>query len=231
MAETKPEASKRGIGKDAVMEARGDARTWSWAASGAEADARRLDADKLVGERLREIRYFTLDYRRDELHPDLIDGGPRTIDAESEWDDPPWLYDGFDAVDYGFEMITESGATFSLTWDPPRDHEGIGLQPIPMLGSGVRRDADVAIWPLGERAASWSALIGSRIAGVDLHYLPWDEERGSMWCPHITFRGEQGRVEVVLGDSRAGRLFPSADNVAVLHPDAYLPAWPSSARE
>jgi hypothetical protein len=198
---------------------------WSWAASGAEADARRHDANKLVGEPLRGIHYFTLDYRRDELHPELIVDGPRTIDAESEWNDPTWLYDGFDAVDYGFEVITESGATFSLTWDPPGDHEGIGLQPIPMLGSGVRRDADLAIWVVGDRAASWTAMVGRLVAGVDLHYVPWDEERGSMWCPHITLHGEQGRVEVVMGDSQDGTLVPSADNVAVLHPDASLPAW------
>jgi hypothetical protein len=179
----------------------------------------------LVGERVRAIRYFTLDYRRHELHPELIDGGPRIIDAESEWSEPTWLYDGFDAMDYGFEVITESGATFSLTWDPPGDQEGIGLQPAPMLGSSVRSDADVAIWTLGDRAASWAPLVGRLITRVDLHYVSWDEDRGSMWCPHITLYGEQGRVEVVMGDSQDGTLVPSADNVAVLHPGASLPAW------
>ena len=36
------------------------------------------------GNASRRVRYFTLDYRRHEMHPELIDGGPRTIDAESE---------------------------------------------------------------------------------------------------------------------------------------------------
>lgn len=38
----------------------------------------------LVGERVRAIRYFTMDYRRHELHPELIGSGPRTINDESE---------------------------------------------------------------------------------------------------------------------------------------------------
>jgi hypothetical protein len=47
------------------------------------------------------------------------------------------------------------------------------------------------------------------------------------WCPHITLRGEAGRVEVVMGDCDDGALVPSADNVAVLHPDKALPDWSS----
>ena len=220
-------ATGLGNGKTAAMEvgAWSEGRVWSWAASGAEADARRREANALVGERIGAVRYFTLDYRRHELHPELIGGGPRTIDAESEWIEPTWLYDGFDAVDYGLEVTTESGATFSLTWDPPGDHEGIGLQPLPMLGSGVRSDADVAVWAVGDWAGVWTPMIGRLVTGVDLHYVPWDGERGSLWCPHITFHGEDNRVEVVMGDSHDGTLVPSADNVAVLHPGTSLPAW------
>ncbi|GAB3055481.1 hypothetical protein GCM10027053_15430 [Intrasporangium mesophilum] len=203
----------------------GGGRVWSWAASSTEADARRRDANELVGERIRDVVYYTLDYRREELHPELIDGGPRSIEAEAEWKEPTWLYDGFDAMDYGLEITTQSGVAFSLTWDPPGDREGIGLQRTPMLGSGVRRDADVAIWVVGERAASWASIVGTRVTSVDLHYVPWDERQGSLWCPHITFHGGRGRVEVVMGDSRDGVLVPSADNVAVLHPDTPLPAW------
>ena len=205
--------------------AEGEARVWSWAASSAEVAARRREADGLVGERIRAIRYFTIDYRREELRPELLDRGPRTVDAVSEWSEPTWVYDGFDALDYGFEVITESGATFSLTWDPPGAREGIGLQTAPMLGSGVRSDADVAIWEIGVRTASWTRMFGCLITGVDLHYVPWDDARGSLWCPRITFRSEQGRVEVVMGDSQDGKLVPSADNVAVLHPDTRIPAW------
>jgi hypothetical protein len=190
-----------------------------------EAEARRLDARALVGERIRAVRYYTLDYRRHELHPELIDGGPRTIDTESEWDEPTWLFAGFDAMDYGLEITTDSGTTFSLTWDPPGEREGIGLQRMPMLGSGVRGDADVAIWDVGGRTVSWTPMVGRRVTGVDLHYVPWDEERGSLWCPHMTFHGEGGDVEVVMADSWDGLLVPSANNVAVLHPGQSLPAW------
>lgn len=63
---------------------------WSWAASAAEAEARRRDADELVGARLRAVRYFTLDYRRHELTPELIDDGPRSVVAELEWNEPTW---------------------------------------------------------------------------------------------------------------------------------------------
>jgi hypothetical protein len=203
----------------------GDERVWSWAASRVEADARQRDANELVGHRVRAVRYFTLDYRRHELHPELMESGPRVIDAESEWREPTWLYDGFDAVDYGFEVRTDSDAVFSLTWDPPGEREGIGLQRLPMLGSGVSGDADVAIWDVGERAASWMPMVGRRVLGVDLHYEAWDQEAGSLWCPHITLRGEHGRIEIVMGDSEHGVLVPSADNVAVLHPGRALPAW------
>jgi hypothetical protein len=171
------------------------------------------------------VRYYTLDYRRYELHPDLVESGPRSIDAESEWTEPTWQFDGFDAMDFGLEFTTESGAAFSVTWDPPGDHEGIGLQRIPILGSGVRTNADVAIWEVGERTVSWASMVGRRVTGVDLHYIPWDEESGSLWCPHITFHSEASPVEVVMGDAQGGALVPSADNVAVLHPGTSLPGW------
>lgn len=144
-------------------------RVWSWAASKAEADARRQEALFLVGQRLTAVRYFTLDYRRFELRPDLVDRGPRLVEADSEWDVPTWSYNGFDAMDYGLEVTTDSGTVFSLTWDPPGECEGIGLQPEPMLGSAVRSDADVAIWDVTHRAASWVPVIHRRITGIDLH--------------------------------------------------------------
>lgn len=205
----------------------GEGRQWSWAASEVEADARRRDAEKLVGQSIQAVRYYMLDHRRDDLRPDLIGDGPRVIDGAAEWSEPMWLCDGFDAVDYGFEVTTDSGAVFSLTWDPPSDREGIGMQPVPLLGSAVMSDADVAIWDVGERSASWAPMIGRRVAGVNLHYFPWDEPTGGLWCPRITFHGEDACVEVLMGECRDGVLVSSSDNVAVLHPGASLPAWVS----
>lgn len=201
----------------------GDGRAWSWAASPAEATARHHEANALVGQRIRQIHYYTIDYEREDRCRDLIGTGPRLIDDEAEWTAPTWLYDGFDAMDFGMEIATDSGATFSLTWDLPGEREGIGLQPVAMLGSGVTSDADVAIWDVGERAASWVPLFGQEVTRVELHYVPWDEARGSLWCRRITFHSQAGRVEVILGDSEKGALVPSSDNVAVLHPGVPLP--------
>ena len=92
----------------------------------------------------------------------------------------------------------------------------------PLLAQGY---ADVAIWDVGERTTSWTPMVGRRVTAVNLHYIPWDEGTGSRWCPHITFYGEDGHVEVVMGDSQDGALVPSADSVAVLHPGTSLPAW------
>jgi hypothetical protein len=207
--------------------ASGGRRVWSWARSMVEADARRREARELVGETVQAVHYYTLDYRRHELRPDLIDAGPRTVDDPWEWNAPTWRHEGFDALDYGLQITTGSGVEFSLTWDPPGDREGIGLQPVPMLGTAVRADADVAIWDVGDRAAPWVPMIGERLLGVDLHYVPWNEERGSLWCPRITIHGPAGHVDVVMGDSDGGALVPSADNVAVLHPGQPLPDWSS----
>ncbi|MFF0266076.1 hypothetical protein [Kribbella sp. NPDC004536] len=147
------------------------------------------------------------------------------VEGEVEWREPTWLGDGFDAVDYGLEIATDSGAVFSLTWDPRGEQEGIGLQRIPMLGSGVRSDADVAIWDVGARGASWVSLIDGRVTGVELHYVPWDEATGSFWCRRITLHGSDTPVEVVMGDSQDGVLVPSAETVAVLHPGTAVPVW------
>lgn len=65
-------------------------------------------------------------------------------------------------------------------------------------------------------------MIGRLVTAVDLHYRPWDEERGSQWCPHITLRGEQSTIEVVMGDSHDGALVHSATNVTVIHRNASL---------
>jgi hypothetical protein len=208
----------------------GDGRVWSWAASPAEAEARRREADELVGQRIRQIHYYTLDYGHDQRHSQPAGPGPRLIgaEAEAEWIAPPWLYDGFDALDYGIEIVTESGATFFLTWDHPEQGEGIGLQPVAMLGSGTDADVDagVAVWDVGARAVSWAPVVGRKLTGVELHYVPCGEEPGSLWCPHIAFHSEAGLVEVILGDSsEQDALVPSSDHVAVLHPGTPLPEW------
>ena len=60
------------------------------------------------------IRYLTLDYRRHGLHPELIDS---VLALSTRSPNRP----GFEEVDYGFDVVTPSAATFSLTWDAPED--------------------------------------------------------------------------------------------------------------
>jgi hypothetical protein len=157
----------------------GPDRVWSWATTESEVDQRRQHAEQLVGQHISRVRYYTLDYRREELHPELIDSGPRFIDADSEWNQPTWRYDGFDAMDFGIELETDTSALFALTWDPPGYREGIGLQKVAMLGGGVRRDADVAIWDVSTRSSNWRppARKGPAAGGAGAPSSPHERNR------------------------------------------------------
>ncbi|XVS61252.1 hypothetical protein ACQPYE_23435 [Actinosynnema sp. CA-299493] len=197
---------------------------WSWAVTDDEVEERRRHTERLVGQRIRAVRYYTIDYRRGDFRPELVDGGPRVVDVDAEWEEPTWSHAGFDAVDFGVEFEVESGALFSLTWDPPGEREGIGLREVAMLGPYVSRDADVAIWSVGDRTDTWASVVGTPITGVRLHYR-WEDVARAFWCPHITFDTAGAAVHVVLGDAEDGVLVPSSDNVAVLHPATPLPRW------
>lgn len=198
-------------------------RTWSWVATEAEVRERRLLAARLVGRRVTAAHYYVLDQRREELLPDLLGTGPRIVDDDAEWAAPTWREAGFDAVDFGIELSTDAGTTFSLTWDSPGDHEGVGLRAVPLLGNGVSREADVAIWPVTKRTTDWVRLACAPLAGVELHYSRWAS--GGFWCPHVAFHTEDASLHVVLGDTRDGVLGYSSDNLAVLHEGTTLPAW------
>jgi hypothetical protein len=200
------------------------ARVWSWAATDDDVAERRAHVEGLVGHRVRAVRYYTLDYLRWELHPELTGAGARLVADESEWEHPTWQFDGFDAFDYGFELLTESGSAWSLTWDPPGNQEGIGLRNQPMLGSAVTPEADVAVWDVS-RTATWVPFLREPVEAVELHYAAWGVEGSGSWCPHISLHSRGTQLEVILGDSDRGSLVPSADNVAVLWPSTPLPDW------
>lgn len=197
----------------------------SWAANEAEVEIHRRRSGQLVGQLITEVHYYTIDYRRETYRPELIDQGPRRIDGTAEWEEPTWSHEGFDAVDFGVELLTDSGRLFSITWDTPGEREGIGLEPLPMLGSGVSRDADVAIWDV-QPTTAWAHLASAPITYVDLHYTPWHEHGPSYWCPRITLRTENDAVQIIMGDAQDETLVPSADNIAVLHPGVARPHWP-----
>lgn len=225
MAEHRPTRSASPLVDTVLVSVRGLGRTWSWAATEDEIRERREHVAQLVGQRLASVRYYTIDYEREDVAPDLIDRGPRLVEDDAEWAAPTWRFDGFDALDFGIELETESGELWSLTWDPPGIHEGIGIRSGGMLGSGVRDDADVAIWEVTSRPSPWEDFSSGEVCEVSLHYFPWDTKRSGFWCPHITLHSTASCTDIVMGDSdRQGGMFPSADNVAVLR-GMPLPSW------
>lgn len=205
-------------------ETSGGREPWSWAATDDEVEERRRHVRRLVGHRIGAVRYCTIDFRRGEFRPDLVDGGPRFIEDEAEWEDPAWRHAGF-AVDHGVEFETESGLVFSLTWDPPGDREGIGLRNVAMPDAYLNREAAHAIWSVGDRSDTWAPLSEAPITDVQLHYYPWEGRVSGFWCPHITLHTAAASVHVVLGDANNGALAHSSDNIAVLHPATSVPDW------
>ena len=94
-------------------------------------------AHMLVGLRLGAVRYFDIDYFREEIAADQA--GPREITGDAEWRDPIWSCSGFDSVDYGIELVMLGGRVFSVMWDPPGMRECIGMREVPLGGTGFRR--------------------------------------------------------------------------------------------
>ncbi|MEV5648207.1 hypothetical protein AB0L57_08145 [Nocardia sp. NPDC052254] len=198
---------------------------WSWAESERDVNARRRHAAQLAGERIHEVVYYTLDYRREPLHPEWLGSGPRTIESETEWSEPLWRCADFDTLDHGLELHTESGRKYSLTWDPTGDHEGIGLRRAPMLGSVLVPDADVALWQVGRRTDLWRPFMDRPLTAVELHYFPDSTMFGGFRCPRISFHAGNDHLDIVLGDGDDDGLGYSADNIAVLHPGTPVPPW------
>lgn len=196
-------------------------RRTSWAPDEDEVRLRRERADALVGEVVADVRYWMLDYSRDARAPEVT--GPREITDAGELARPTWAHEGADATDHGLEVMTTSGRIFSLTWDPPAEHEGVGVEETPMLGSALRVDADAAVWSVVDRSPAWLGTGGAVVDAVGLHYAPWPG--GGFWCPRITLVVGPRAIEVLLADVRDGQLQPSADDVAVLHPGTTLPPW------
>jgi hypothetical protein len=127
-------------------------------------------------------------------------------------------------MDYGLELMTDSGRIFSVTWDPPGDREGIGIDEAPLISSILRDDAEVAIWDVTHRSR-WAELIDQEIVAVQPHYRPWDP-KGGFWCSRITLRFRAVDVVLLLAQgSPDGKIPPSADNVVVLFPPVPLPSW------
>jgi hypothetical protein len=188
-------------------------RTWSWVASTLELGERREHARRLCGLELEAVRYINLDYARFERP---IHDGPRAITEAREWEKPTWQWQSFDSVDYGVELLTDCSRVFSVAWDPPGPlQQGIGLREVPLLGTAISEDTNVAVWDVTQQSR-WAAFVGTPISDVELDYEPWKQPEG-FWCRRITLRFGGARVEMILGDKGPGEeLGPSADSVAVL---------------
>lgn len=183
------------------------------------ADRRARARAVLVGRNLDRVEYLDLDYRGWDLGYRDQDVRRRITDA-GEWDPPTWDAGFFHHVDYGVEFSLDTGAVWSLTWDPPGRVEGLRIQAGPANPSG-------ALWDVTDRQP-WRDLHAAPIRDVLLRYHPWDPVEGGFWCSRVTLVFPRQHVEVLLGDRAPGSdgsLVPSADNVVVLWHPTVLPAW------
>jgi hypothetical protein len=199
-------------------------RLWSWAKDADDVEVRRAHAQNVVGAEIARIRYFTLDYFRWEVAPEFH--GPRTIEDQKEWDKPCWSYPGFDTLDFGLEIESTAGEIYSVTWDPPGNHEGIGISKALMVPSGLAQDAPAAIWDVTERSR-WKAFVGRSIDSITMNYLPWSTQ-GEFWCTRITIEISDTKIQLLLADGKGEddpAIYPSADNVAVIFPPTEVPDW------
>jgi hypothetical protein len=166
------------------------------------------------------VRYWTLDYTQLERRPDAP--WTRIIEDETEWRQPSWARAGFDTLDFGLELETDRGATFTVSWDPPGDRDGVSIAQAPLRFTG----SPIAIWDVTKRSR-WSALVGQPVADVTLHYRPWGNGAG-FWCSRISLLISGVSVHLFLGEGHAEddpAVYLSGDNVAVVFPPTELPKW------
>lgn len=168
---------------------------------------RQADTRELVGVELTEVRYVTLDYLREQFAPDVT--GTREITDEREWLDPTWHHEHGDSADFGIEPSDQNGRTFSITWDPPGEREGLGMQATPLIGSAFTPGGDFAVWELTNRSR-WTPHIGQPVTDVALHYRPWSGDAG-YWCSQITLTVGGAPIIVLLAEINptGGDIVPS----------------------
>ena len=101
-----------------------------------------------------------------------------------------------------------------MTYDPPGNHEGIGLRESPLLGSAFTANLDCAVWDVSN-SSGWAGLLGKSVSRVHLWYEPWGSE--GLWCPRISLHFDAEVVEIVLaqGQRKGPPMAPSADNLCV----------------
>jgi hypothetical protein len=184
-------------------------------------DERQGHARGLLALRIDSVRYLTLDYN--QLNR-ANGNGPRRVIAAAEWSEPPWRFSSFDSVDFAVELFTTCNRVFSVVWDPPGVHEGLGLREGPAIGTAIRPDINVAVWDVSH-ASRWETFVGEPVTDVALHYRPWEPE--GFWCPRISISCGDCTVELCLGEGHHDdqALRRSGDNIAVVFSPVELPDW------
>jgi hypothetical protein len=108
--------------------------------------------ERLVGRRLVRVHYYELRYE---------DG------------QPGYRRGPLDELDFGFELLVEPAASFHVTWDDEFFSHGLTVRP----GSLGENLLDPAVWDV-TRGGGWGTLVGSRITGANLYWLPVPAEPG-----------------------------------------------------
>lgn len=185
----------------------------SWAADEDERERFVALARQLQGLCVNRVRYFDIDYRRDDFAPGHT--GPREITDEREWAEPTYEFPGGHTLDYGLEVGNGAGDSWSLVWVPPGWTEGLALHHEAMFPEVLSADGSIAVWDVSARSP-WRRLLGRPVERVDVHYEPWDEATGSWWCRRIDFIIAGTTIEVLEAEGRPdGTIEPSADNLVL----------------
>lgn len=196
---------------------------WSWANNRDEADGFIAEADRLVGQSLVGVRYIDIDYRSDTYRGDAA--GPRVIDSVEEWREPTWAHAACHSVDFAVELLTGTGARFTVSWESPGMREGLGLREFEAVGTAVGADADVAIWDVSHQP-QWRELMEKLVESVDLCYEPWGHSE-ALWCRRTDLRVGGRGIALLLAEGvwQSDDLVPSADNVAIVFGEHVTPPW------
>ena len=164
------------------------AQLW-WARDPAGRAAFEARAERLVGGVLARVRYFDLETRNGH-------GGARVVPEGDEWLDPPWRNDDHDLLDWGLELETRDGRTFSASWYVT-PFEGLDFGEERLLGTHVDPEAMVAIWDV-TTTENWNDYVGRTVTRVEVCWERWD--RDSFACHALVLSFFGGATVVVGGE-------------------------------
>jgi hypothetical protein len=196
-----------------------ESSTTGWVPGREGLAGRRAIASRLVGKRITEVHYVTLDYGGWDLghHDQSV---RRAITDTSEWQNPSWDWGQFHHIDWGIEFSVEDGELWSLTWDPPGETQSL------LLDEGPTSELGAAEWDVTDQEL-WRSCLDSVVTDVQLRYHPWNVDEGSFWCSRISIFFGARHVEALLATRGPTDtiLIPSANNITVLLDPSDLPAW------